>query len=442
MMYLYDIECIPNCFTAIFIESNQHTLINEYIRADINNDITAKEYTLKRLKKQIFVIYEGVNDLHRFYKFMTTPNNVFVSYNGLHYDNIMIDYMYHNYKTLRLLNVEALTNTMKQLNDKVIQSDGLWFETRNFLNIPYNKNYKSIDLMRLLYLYKPRVSLKQISVNLKWYKLEEYRMPDYTYEQYVELYGTFEYTYEEVLKFKAFDKKLHRTELSNFLSYNYNDVFILNSLLEFSAEELQSRLLVQKQYGIDVLTEARSSVANKVVRDLYSKFTGLSYREFETQRSWYKVINFRDLIFDNVSFKTPELQQFLVELKNVSIRPMDGSSKFSKTFKFRNKMYNMGLGGLHSKDMGALYYSSDTHAILDADVNSYYPYGIVNYKIKPRHLSVVVLEIVNTWLKQRIHYKNIGDTDNAGIFKIFINAIYGDICHIKMRLIAGIPLRY
>ncbi len=426
-MYLYDIECIPNCFTAIFIEAHQSKLIDEYIKADINNDITVKEYTLKRLKKQIFVIYEGVNDLHRFYKFLTTPNNVFVSYNGLHYDNIMIDYMYHNYKTLRVLNVDALTTTMKQVNDRVIQSDGLWFETRNMLNIPYNKNYKSIDLMRLLYLYKPRVSLKQVSVNLKWYKLEEYHMPDYTYEQYEELYGTLEYTYEEVHNFKSFDRKLHSSELGNFLSYNYNDVFILNKLLDYSAEELQSRLLIQKQYGLDVISDARSSVANKVVRDLYSKYTGLAYRDFETQRSWYKIINFRDLIFDNVSFKTPELKQLLVDLKNVSIRPMDGSSNFSKTFKFRNKMYNMGLGGLHSKDMGAIYYSDDIYAILDADVNSYYPYGIVNYKIKPRHLSIVFLEIVKNWITQRIHYKTIGDLDNSGIFKIFINAIYGKL---------------
>lgn len=427
MIYLYDIECIPNCFTAVFVEANQNNIIKEYIEADITNNVDKKRDALRRLNKKVFVIYESINDASKFYQFLNTPNNVFVSYNGLHYDDIMIDYFYNNYRKFKSLSSNAITHELKLMNDKIIETPSLWFETRNMFGIPNNKNYKSIDLMRLNYLYKPRVSLKQVSVNLKWYKLEEYHMPDYTIEQFEELYADSDMEYDDVINIKSFNRKLHKSEFDNFLSYNYNDVFILNSLFNYSLMEIQSRFLVEKQYGLNVLTDARSSVANKVVRFLYSKYTNLMPAEFETKRSWFKVINLSGIIFDNISFKTPELQAVLDDLKNTTIFPLDKSKSFEKKIIFKGRIYKMALGGLHSVDLGAVYKSDDKFTILDSDVNSYYPYGIVNYKIKPTHLSVSFLTIVENWLKQRIHYKNVGDKDNADIFKIFINAIYGKL---------------
>lgn len=427
MIYLYDIEVIPNCFTAIFIEANQTSLIQEYIKADINNDAKAIGDILRRINKKVFIIYDMINDADKFYSFLSIKGNVFVSYNGLHYDDIMIDFFYKNYKNFKHASTKAITAEMKLMNDRVIEADSLWFETRNMLNIPYNRNYKSIDLMRLNYLYEPKISLKQISVNLKWYKLEEYHMSDYTIEQFTELYGDTDYTFEEVNNFKSFDKKLHSSEFIRFISYNYNDVFILNALLDVSKDELQSRILIEQQYQLQVLSEARSSVANKVVRNLYSKYTNLLPAEFETKRSWYKYINLSEILFDTISFKTKELQALLNDIKNTTIKPMDNSSNFERIINFKNKQYKMALGGLHSVDLGAVYESNDTYFILDADVNSYYPYGIVNYKVKPAHLSISFITILETWLKQRIHYKNIGDSANADIYKIFINAIYGKL---------------
>lgn len=42
MIYLYDIECIPNCFTAVFVEANQNNIIKDYIEADITNNVDKK----------------------------------------------------------------------------------------------------------------------------------------------------------------------------------------------------------------------------------------------------------------------------------------------------------------------------------------------------------------------------------------------------------------
>jgi hypothetical protein len=85
----------------------------------------------------------------------------------------------------------------------------------------------------------------------------------------------------------------------------------------------------------------------------------------------------------------------------------------------------MGVGGLHSKDLGGLYKSTDYYQILDADVDSYYPRSIVNNKIKPGHLSVVILTIIKNLLDERLYYKRIKDKINSSIQKIIINAIFG-----------------
>jgi predicted transcriptional regulator len=423
MTYVYDIEVLSNCFVALFIEVGQTDKIEAYAKADIDNDNLAKTKILKSLKHELFIIFNQANDLTRLKRFLSNKHTL-IGYNNLSYDDIMIDYMYHNYRKLISLNTDAITSTLKEMNDMIIESRDMWFEVRKFHNIPYNRNYTSIDLMRLNYLYKSFISLKQVSINLKWYNIEDYVMPPYTQEQADELYGNFEYTLDEINNFNSFDKKIHSSELDHLVLYCYNDVFITNKLLVASSDELQSRINISKTYGLNVLSDARSSVANKVMKHLYAKYTGLSYEDFVNQRTWRKYVVFANIINPKVKFKTPEFNEFLNRLFRITVNP-HLNSQFKENVNFKEMNYTLGLGGLHSKDVGAIFKESPTHLILDCDVNSYYPYSIVLYKIKASHLSGTIITIINDLLKLRINYKQKGDKSNADIYKIIINAIFG-----------------
>jgi hypothetical protein len=169
----------------------------------------------------------------------------------------------------------------------------------------------------------------------------------------------------------------------------------------------------------------RSGVAEKIIRHLYSQYTGLEYRDFTNQRTWRKIINFSDIISPKIEFKTEKLKEFLNTVKSTSVNPFDPKSKMRLSVNINDKIYIMGVGGLHSKDLGGLYKSTDYYQILDADVDSYYPRSIVNNKIKPGHLSVVILTIIKNLLDERLYYKRIKDKINSSIQKIIINAIFG-----------------
>ncbi len=435
-LYIYDIECLPNLFSAIFLKAGQTKLINEYIEADIKGETLTKSKILHKLEHKLFVIFYGnetyqINDYPKIVKFLTRNNRAdnltLAGYNSVGYDDLMIDYLYSQQRTFSKTTTKEVTEALKIMNDNIINDQQIYFETRKSFNIPNNNNYQSIDLQSLNNLHKlqNRVSLKQASVSLKWYKLEEYVMPDYTPKQFKELYGGEDITIEEANNLKSFDRRVHVDELNALLAYNWNDVFITDKLLTESVDELQSRIALKQKYNLNVLSSPRSGTAEKVMRLLYSQYTGLNYLDFTSQRTWRKIIHFKDIIHSDVKFNTPELKALYDKLWNTSFE-VYGDKRFKEIVSFKETDYIMGLGGLHSKDRGGYYKATDKLTIQDADVDSYYPRSMIIHKIKPAHLSVVIIDIINNLVEQRLRYKRLKDKINAYIYKIIVNSIFGE----------------
>jgi len=433
--YIFDVECIPNLFSVIFIKSGQTALIKDHIEADIKGLTNEMNTILNKIRKEVFVIFwqdenHMINDLDRLYNWVTNKGTdkerIFIGYNSQNYDNIMIDYIITHYKTLKKMHLADMLIKLKEINDYIIDSQQMFFDIRTELELNKKSYYYAVDLQSLNNLHKisNRVSLKQASISLKWYKLEDYEMPPYTDQQVEDLYG-WDVTAEEVNSLNSFSRKVHYSELNHLISYNYNDVFITNALFEASFDELSSRVAAYSKYGMYMYSSPRSGVAEKVIRHLYAQYTGLEYRDFVNQRTWRKIINFSDIVTSNVSFKTVKMQEFLKEIKRFSINPYDPKSKMKLSINLNDKLYIMGVGGLHSKDLGGVFKSTENYIILDVDADSYYPKTIVNNKFKPAHLSVVILTIIKTLLDERLYYKRIKDKINASIQKIVINAIFG-----------------
>ena len=150
MTYVYDIECVINCFTIVFLDiNNSKDLVEAYKVADINKDITAKKEALAKLKHKVFIIHEETNNIGQLIDFIKSKYcTTLVGYNSFKYDDILIDYILQNASLLRTYTVTRLVNTLFGLSTEIISYQKIGTYRKDF-GIKYSYKYISIDLMRL-----------------------------------------------------------------------------------------------------------------------------------------------------------------------------------------------------------------------------------------------------------------------------------------------------
>lgn len=414
--WAYDLEIFKNCFTATFIDVNSIN-IQDYIDADIKKDITAKKTALSKINHKIFIVYNETNNCRLLYDFIISKNcEMLVGYNNHHYDDVILDYIIQH--RLYLLDSITITSKLYALSQDILGYIGKY---RKDNNIRYSGKYFSIDLMKLHYLdKKPRVSLKQVSILLRWYRLEEYSMPPIAEIESADYYnGNFP-------ELNSFDRYVCDEHIADIIEYNINDVLITLALYDYSATEFKNRIIASKKYKLNLYSVSRSSMADMIMSKFYADATGLSYWDFANLRTYRRSIKFKDIILDEIDFKTPELQSFLEDLKTRTIRI--GTDTFKETLIFKGKGYTFAKGGLHSIDHGAVYTETDKYYIRDVDADSYYPSGVVNWKIKADHLGGIIIDIIDHHRKERIDAKHKGDKDTADIGKIVLNSgVFGKL---------------
>jgi len=88
---LYDVEIYTNYFCV-----------------GIENYITKQ--------KTFYEISEQINDIHKIYNYFNTFNGFLISFNGVHYDNIVIKYVLQNYNYLKNLDSESICKKLKTLS--------------------------------------------------------------------------------------------------------------------------------------------------------------------------------------------------------------------------------------------------------------------------------------------------------------------------------------
>ncbi len=420
MTWIYDCEVVINAFTVCFLDiNNDKELIEAYKAADISKNITAKQKVLAKLRHKIFIIHEETNNIGLLVEFLNKKSTAtLVGYNSFKYDDILIDYILQNASLLRTYSVDRLVNTLYGISQEIISYQQIGTYRKDF-GIKYSYKYISIDLMRLHGLDKSYISLKQVSIRLKWYRVEDYTPPLVTQAE-IDMY----YVNVDVSKVQWFERYVLHEHLQGLLDYNINDVLITYELYYYGLDELKNRIATQLKYKVNVLSSSRSNMADRLMSKSYEDATGLSYWDFRDKRTYRRKIKFNDLIVPEIEFRTNELQLFLTELKKKVINV--GTDKFKEVLIFKGTGYTFAKGGLHSKDRGAVFVSDDkSYVYKDVDVNSYYPSGIINMKIKPKHLLDIIIDVIEHYRKSRIKAKLEGNKTDADIFKIVLNAFYG-----------------
>lgn len=485
----YDVEVLRNFFSITFVSINSYLkvfkdcvdsngkaiplvqkLSVEEIKARLETVEKYKFYITDKDDSQLLSMIGYINKT-RCYKDSngTIIRTDLYGFNNFNYDNLMIAALLSFY--MRTNSTKELINKLYETSKTIIssQDDKDKFKTDFYLNSlrKYKLPFTGVDVMRIFALNKASVvvdsktgerkpvpkGLKQTSINLQWYELLEYELPDIN-EKEAELYN--EIPNLKGMNINQLNKlvdKWDRFILDEYIEpmmyYNLNDVFIVAEIVRLYPEEIKSRYAISKAYDVDVLNSSRSKTADILFEKFYSKFSGLVPEQWKGKKTERTAMSFKKVIFPFIKFKTKELQDLLDKLYKTTIYRVNKDA-FSENVKIGDITYTLATGGLHSQDVPMELYSTTPYGdyltpsstggkpftIYHFDVASFYPSIIGVHKVAPAHIDTNAFCNLISWMKQkRVDVKHSEEEYIDGIakdilalvLKIVINSIYGKL---------------
>ena len=370
---VYDIEIFPNCFHC-----------------------TVKDTEKNILHK--FEISERVNQLSELidYFYYNSSDKLFCGYNNKHYDDVIINYMIdYNYK-MKTLNYVRICQSLYGLSGTIINSEE--GDTSKFKRWKYARYFYSMDLLTMLYSSKLRVGLKEMQITMHYKTVQEFS--------------------------GDFNQWLKREEIDDMIGYNINDVESTASLLERCRPDIDIRLFIEEEFGIDALSMDSVKFGETILLNEYCKKTGLDKSYVKELRSPADTVVLNEVILPFIKYKNPILQDALEDMKKqiVSTKERKG---YEKKFVLSNTVFSIGVGGIHSINKPKIFRPGMDEFIGHADVMSMYPSFIIQYGWVPQHLGKDFLSIYSKFYTERIEAKHSGQEFKSTALKLTLNSVTG-----------------
>ena len=470
-MWAYDVEILPNFFSITFVDIIDYVAkFEDACKVKIKKGKEIKEpiplvekYSVKDIiakldtvhKKQFYITDKDDSQLLPMVGFINNLGNEKThcfGFNNRSYDRLMVSclLMYLGiYNTTREL-ITKLYETSKKIielqDNKDASNNDYYLSSLRENKLPYY----DIDIFRIFALNKIGQytkedgtkgyfgkSLKQTSINIKWYEILEHELPpidDEEAQYYLKRPRYSGLTLDELNKIiDKWDRIILDKYIPQTMHYNTNDSFIVCEVVRLYWQEIKLRYTISVNYGLDVLNSSRSDMADKLFIKYYSEFSNLQPYQWRGKKTERTIMSFNKVIFDNVKFKTPKLQNFLNDIRTVAIT-QTGKSDFSRSVVIGETEYTIATGGLHTKDRPRNLKSTNDYIYSHYDISSFYPSLICAYRIAPKHLDEgVFVKLVDYFRTTRIQAKHSEDPLVDGIpkevvaeaLKIVINSIYG-----------------
>ena len=473
-MWGYDVEILPNFFSITFIDIIDYVAkFEDSVKVKVKKGKEIKEpiplvekYSVKEIISRLDVVrhkqfYITDKDDSQLLELAAFINNLGSSmthcfgFNNLSYDRLMVScfLMYLNiYKSTKEL-ITKLYETSKKIielqEDKDASNKDYYLTSLRENKLPYT----DIDIFRIFALNKIGQytkadgtkgyfgkSLKQTSINIKWYELLEYELPPINDEEAQIYWKRPRYnglTLDELNKIiDKWDRHILDEYIPSMLHYNKNDVFIVCEIVRLYWQEIKLRYTISRSYDINAFNSSRSDMADKLFIKFYSEFSNLQPYQWRGKKTERTIMSFNKVIFDNIKFKTKPLQNFLDDIKTVAIT-RTGKSDFERKVTIGETEYTIATGGLHTKDRPRNLKSDlneEGFIYVHYDIGSFYPSLICKYRICPKHLDEgVFIKLVDYFRVTRLTAKHSEDPLVDGIpkeivaeaLKIVINSIYG-----------------
>ena len=466
-----DIEIFQNLFSATFVDLQDYLKVfKDCGEKALTECLTVAEIEsrLDKVKSDIFYIsdtddsqllslVEYINSKEAHFENDVPVRYDVFGYNNQAYDDMLFKafMMYFN----RFDNTKQLISKLKEVSDKIISlqddKDAFWKDRELDLIRKYPLPWATVDLFKVYALNSAGVnvdkdsgerkkfgkSIKQVSINLKWHNLLDFKLPPIDDEEgdiYRKKDAYRGMTNEQLnhLITNDFDRYILPKYVEPMLHYNKNDVYLVCEIARQKPDEIKLRYSLGAAFNLNLLCAARSSIADKLLYKFYSERSGLSVDKFKDLRTQRTALSFNKIIFPHICFKTKQLQDLLKDMKKVVIYRTNKDA-FEKVIQFYGTTYTIATGGLHSQDRPAVLTSTDKYTYIHYDISSFYPSVMVAYNIAPKHLNNnVFVKMVDYFRLTRIKCKHTKDEDGlvvAGVhnklaaeaLKIVINAIYG-----------------
>lgn len=466
-----DLEVFENMISFTFVDLKDY--LNKFAdcKGALTDSLTVEEITSRLDKVKSWIFYVSDTDdsqmlsIIDFFEKMRPVEHEdgsvdrydLYGYNNQGYDDILIKafLMYWNCFD----NTKQLCSFLKEVNDKIMSlqddKDALWQDKLLNLIRKYRVHYVTVDLFKIFALNSAGVnidkdtgerkkygkSLKQVSINLKWYNLLDFKLPPIDDEEgdiYRKRDAYRGMTNEQLnhLITADFNRYLLPKYVEPMLHYNKNDVFLCCEMVRQKPDEVILRYSLGHAYRINFLCSARSNIADKLLNKFYAERSGLHEDAFKNLRTQRTALSFNKIIFPHIKFKTKQLQDLLEEMKNVVIYRTNKDS-FVREIEFYGTTYTLATGGIHTQDKPVILKSTDKYVYVHHDYTSYYPSIMISYEVVPAHLNRKVFAKMVDYFKQtRVKCKHTDDKDGfvvpgvhnklaAEALKIVINAIYG-----------------
>lgn len=382
-VWIYDIETLSNLFT-----------------------LTAKQVGSQ--EKRVYLIGLGRCDALEIHNFMYKPAHQhptlwFAGYNNREFDDQVIAYIIEHVAQLKRWGPEKAAEAVYNKSQAIISNKSFYTEPQRY--------FQSIDLYRIPRLHYNRKGLKLVGVNLKWPRIQD--MP------------------------VSHTATVDESDLPVILGYNENDVDLTGELFKNQRGEVQLRNEISVAYGVDVMSEDRSGIANRLLEKFYSEATGRHPRDFKKERTERSTVAMADVIHADVAFRTKGLQNLLVQMRREVIdidwlrraKPKQKDERYKWSLFVGETAYDVALGGLHSnsRHYPLIAESDEEGTLIDRDVSSYYPSIVLRHHIKPAHLTDAYLMVFEQLFHERLEAKRLSKTDpamatKAETLKIVLNA--------------------
>ena len=370
VVFVYDVESFPNLFTCTLLNTNSN-------------------------KIGVYEISNRKNDLGKIVSTFLNKGIIFCGYNNKYYDDPIINYIILNQQILLQKPVWDITKDIKTLSNEIIES-GDKFDS--WSTYKHAHCFPSFDLLRMMFSKKLRCGLKELQVTMQYPNVQEYD--------------------------GDFNRNVQDSEIDNIISYNINDVNSTNQLLLLNQKNIDLRIGIHNEYGINAMSMDGVGIGNEILKTKYLQATNKKWSEVKDLRSPCNIVDLNEIILPKISFETEILQNLLNEIKTLRINL---NKKWNKQFYFHDSLISMGLGGLHNLSEPEIIIPNDDECLLDADAASLYPSLLISYEFYPQHLGKEFLNIYKQIKDERIEAKHNGNKIKNETLKLALNSVTGNM---------------
>ena len=370
---VYDVEIFSNCFHCCVKDTEDNQIYK-------------------------FEISERVNQLSELVDFFHYKNTdkMFCGYNNHHYDDVIINYMIDFYYKMDSLPWYRVCLSLFNLSQLIVNSeDG---PDVPFKKWKYAKYFYSMDLLTMQFSRKLRVGLKTMQVTMH---------------------------YKNVLEYDGdFMLPIPVSKIDEMIAYNINDVESTAELLNRLQPDIELRLFIEKEHGIDCLSMDSVKMAETFLLEKFSEKSGIPKNVIKEMRSPMDWIPLKDVILPFIRYKNPKLQSILEEMKEQVVYSKERKG-YEKKFVLSNVVYSIGVGGIHTIHTPKIFLPKADEFIGHADVASMYPSLLIEYGFGPRQGGEIFRELFAQLKAERLEAKHTGQKVKNAFLKIVLNSPTG-----------------